>query len=190
MNSVVLYDIDIVIEEFCALHNVENMRAESQNIWNACLLYIGKKLFHDRKKLFRQKGNAYDIDLIYNICDLYIEECYNYGKEISVLGFSKFCSIPYDTLAEWGSGTVGGSASSKYTNLIKKLMIENEETLSNIAISGKRNPVGAIAALNHKHNWSSNQTIIREDRLSIAPISKDDILTQLTQLSDNKALPQ
>jgi hypothetical protein len=152
-NGIYLY-LDQYIEE----HNVEDMHKEPQSRWNAALLYINKNLFKLHPEILKSENrvsNTYDINIINTICDIYIELCYEYDKEVSILGFCKLTGIVQDTIYQWGNETtrLGSSASEIY----KKLSTEREESLSNMLISGKRNPVGLLGALNRHYGWNMGQ---------------------------------
>lgn len=152
-NGIYLY-LDQYIEE----HNIEDMHKEPQSRWNAALLYINKNLFKLHPEILKSENrisNTYDINIINTICDIYIELCYEYDKEVSILGFCKLTGIVQDTIYQWGNETtrLGSSASEIY----KKLSTEREESLSNMLISGKRNPVGLLGALNRHYGWNMGQ---------------------------------
>ena len=70
------------------------------------LLYIlNKQLFvvnRDRLYTDTRLNNAYNLDLIDCICDIYITLCYEYDKEVSISGFSKLTGIDTDTVNSWG----------------------------------------------------------------------------------------
>lgn len=86
-NGIYLY-LDQYIEE----HNIEDMHKEPQSRWNAALLYINKNLFKLHPEILKSENrvsNTYDINIINTICDIYIELCYEYDKEVSILGFCK-----------------------------------------------------------------------------------------------------
>lgn len=132
------------LQEYIDTHNIEDMHREPQSRWNAALLYINKNYFRLHPDMLKSgnycdgnllhgnssNNNAYDLDIINNICDVYIDLCYEYDKEISILGFSKLTGITQDTLYQWGAETSrpGSSGSEIY----KKLSREREESLSNI----------------------------------------------------------
>lgn len=146
--------LDQYIDEHC----IEDMHKEPQSRWNAALLYINKYLFKPHPEVLKSENrvsNTYDLEIVSNICDRYIELCYEYDKEISVLGFCKLTGIVQDTIYQWGAETsrLGSSASEIY----KKLTQEREESLSNMLISGKRNPVGLLGALNRHYGWNMGQ---------------------------------
>lgn len=146
------------LDQYITDHQIEDMRREPQSRWNAALLYINKYLFNGSKEPLKVDGNinnAYDLDLINNMCDIYINLCYEYDKEISILGFSKLTGINQDTFYDWGNGSSRPSSSG--CEIYKKLSREREESLSNMLISGRRNPVGLLGALNRHYGWNMGQ---------------------------------
>lgn len=157
------------LQEYIDTHNIEDMHKEPQSRWNAALLYINKNYFKLHQDLLKAKNystgnlvynnssnnNAYDLDIINNICDVYIDLCYEYDKEISIMGFSKLTGINQDTFYDWGNQS--SRPSSLGCDIYKKLRQEREESLSNMLISGKRNPVGLLGALNRHYGWNMGQ---------------------------------
>lgn len=156
IDEVQIYDdeIKLQLDNFCDDFQIEDMSKESQNKWNAALLYIYKYVFKDKNILIKPHtvSNSYDIPLVNIICDIYINYCYLYDKEISILGFSKLTGINQDTIYSWGNNEY--MSSSNASEIYKKLNKEREESLSNILISGKRNPVGILGALNRHYQWN------------------------------------
>ncbi len=157
------------LDQYIVEHDIEDMHKEPQSRWNAALLYINKYLFKTHKDYLKAESymsgklennnltnnNAYDLDKINYICDIYINLCYEYDKEVSCMGFGKLTGISQDTLYQWGAETSRpGSAGSE---IFKKLTSEREESLSNMLISGKRNPVGLLGALNRHYGWNMGQ---------------------------------
>lgn len=161
--------------EFIEDRGIEDMSKESQNKWNAALIYIYNTVFkgtnklkrsnYDSNKLMYNKpsnNNAYDINIINNICDYYIALCYEYDKEVSINGFSKMTGISVDCICAWG-GKVN-KQSHNFQNvgqagldLHKKLTDERQESLSGMLISGKRPPVAILGALNRWYGWNMGQ---------------------------------
>ena len=105
-------DIEYYLQEFCEQRKppIEDMTTAPQGVWNAALLYIQHYLFKGTNKLKlnnhlsgyknnnnsditsnlnKSNCNAYNISLVNEICDYYIYMCYQYGKEVSILGFNK-----------------------------------------------------------------------------------------------------
>ena len=157
------------LDQYIEEHDIEDMHKEPQSRWNAALLYINKYLFKTHKDYLKLKpytsgnlkynnttnNNAYDLDKINYICDIYINLCFEYDKEISCMGFGKLTGISQDTLYQWGAET--SRPGSLGSEIFKKLTTEREESLSNMLISGKRNPVGLLGALNRHYGWNMGQ---------------------------------
>ena len=161
--------IHTYLDEYLETHDVKDMHKEPQSRWNAALLYINKCMFKPHRDILRAdnydtgklihnnstNNNAYDLDVVNRLCDIYIDLCYEYDKEVSILGFSKLTGINPDTFYDWGneSSRPGSSGCEIY----KKLNREREESLSNKLISGKQNPVGLLGALNRHYGWNMGQ---------------------------------
>lgn len=130
------------------------MSKEPQSKWNAALIYIYKAVFKNDRERLRDPKNKdnYNDKLINDICDIYIELCYEYDKEVSINGFCFLTGINTDTVYTWGHGEyrLGSSCSDVY----KKLVKNNEESLSDKLISGGLNPMKVLPALNRRHNWN------------------------------------
>ena len=93
-NGIEVYEngIYLYLDQYIAEHNVEDMHKEPQSRWNAALLYINKNLFKLHPEILKSENrvsNTYDINIINTICDIYIELCYEYDKEVSILGLGK-----------------------------------------------------------------------------------------------------
>lgn len=165
-------DIEFYLHEFCEVNKIENLKAESQSVWNACMMYIRKHVFPDSSKLKQKENytetasqipstfNAYNYELVNSIVDYYIYICTLYDKEISVIGFSNLTGIDNDTIYGWNNNSI----SSVYNNnnrvsslsmvIYKKLIIGREESLSNKLATGNKNPVGILAILNRHYQWN------------------------------------
>lgn len=161
-------DISLYLQMFCEEQGIEDMSKESQSKWNAALMYIKKHVFADKSILKISKPldgyinnnytdkrsnvnysncNAYDIDKVDSICNIYIYMCYMYDKEISIMGFSKLTGINQDTVHDWGNNINRLSASG--CEIYKKLTAEREESLTAKLVSLKH-PT-AMAIILNKH---------------------------------------
>lgn len=141
------------LDKYIAEKDIEDMSKEPQSKWNACLIYIYKAVFKDNKESLKGPDkDTYNDRLMNDICDIYISLCYEYDKEISINGFCFLTGINTDTVYTWGSGErrLGSSCSEIYKKLIKN----NEESLSDKLISGGLNPMKVLPALNRRHNWN------------------------------------
>lgn len=149
-------EITLYLDQYIQERGIEDMTKETQNKWNAALMYIYKYLFKDDKdKLKAPDRDTYNDKLINDICDIYVNLCFEYDKEVSINGFSFLTGIHRDTIYSWGANEtrLGSSCSDVY----KKLVANNEESLSGMLISGGRNPMKILPALNRRHNWNMGQ---------------------------------
>lgn len=161
-------DIQLYLSMFCEENGIENMKKESQSVWNSCLMYIQRNVFGNRDLLKQSNNiynsnsimdsnyNMYNYELLYDILEYYVYICNMYNKEISIMGFSKLTKIDTDTINSWGNNE--NKLSSKSSVIYKKLSQEREESLSNKLADGKQNPVGVIAILNRQYGWASPYT--------------------------------
>ncbi|WP_277407877.1 hypothetical protein [Lacrimispora xylanisolvens] len=151
-------EISLFLQEYIDERRIDDMRKEPQSRWNAALIYINKALFgtnKDKLIIDSRVSNAYNIDLISSICDVYITLCYEYDKEISIIGFSKLTGINQDTFYSWGNNET--QVASGASEIYKKLNAEREESLSNKLISGGSNPMKILPALNRHYGWNMGQ---------------------------------
>ena len=97
-----VYADDHATDKNCDLHKINQMR------WNAILLFVYKHVYAitDSDVRYNNKKTNIDLDdvqLINNICDLYINICYEYGKEVSIQGFSKLTGISDEAIRLWSN---------------------------------------------------------------------------------------
>ena len=161
-------DIDLYLHQFQEEQGIEDLRAVPQSVWNACLMYIQKRVFNNRDLLKQSNNiynsnsimdsnyNMYNYELLYNILEYYIYLCNTYNKEISIMGFSKLTKIDTENIYNWGNEN--NKLGSRSFDIYKKLNQEREESLSNKLADGKQNPVGVIAMLNRHYGWASPYT--------------------------------
>lgn len=193
-------DIMLYLNMFCEEQNIDNMKKESQSVWNGALRYIRKHVFIDRDMLKTKENikihnnaipstfNAYDYDMVNGLCDLYIDLCFIYDKEVSIIGFSNLTGISPDTLNEWGNERVGLSSTSAVIH--KKLRDFREESLSNKLVSGKQNPVGILGVLNHHYAWNTQE--VKWEQAQIATRTPEEIAASygMTGIGDKRGLPE
>lgn len=96
------------LDKYIADKNIADMSKEPQSKWNAALIYIYKAVFKNDRERLRDPKNKdnYNDKLINDICDIYIELCYEYDKEVSINGFCFLTGINTDTVYTWGHGDV------------------------------------------------------------------------------------
>lgn len=156
-------DIEYYLQEFIEKQDIEDMKKESQSVWNACLMYIQKNVFnnkavlkadniHNTDCIMSSNFNMFNYDLLYNILEYYIYLCNIYSKEISSMGYSKLLGISNEIISMWGNNN--NKLSTKGFEIYKKLHEEREESLSNKLADGNKNPVGLLAILNRHYQWN------------------------------------
>ena len=152
---------------FCEENGIEDMKKESQAVWNSCLRYIYKYVFKNNNNLLRQTDNIYNInnpipstynsynyDTVLKILDIYIfDMCMRYDKEVSIIGFSTLTGIDESIIYDWGNGE-SGKLSTLSSKIYKKLNEFREESLSNKLVTGNKNPVGILGVLNRHYQWN------------------------------------
>lgn len=162
-------DIQLYLTMFCEENGIEDMKKESQSVWNSCLRYIYRNVFKN-KNLLKQSNNiyninnnipsnynSYDYDMVLKVLDIYIfDMCMRYDKEVSIIGFSTLTGIDEGVIYDWGNGSTKLSTLS--IQIYKKLSQFREESLSNKLVTGNKNPVGVIAVLNRQFGWASPYT--------------------------------
>lgn len=156
------------LQMFCEDNQIDDIRKESQAVWNSALYYIYKHVFKDTDKLksrnlytvgntkIQSNYNAYNYNVILDILEYYIHEmCFKYDKEVSIIGFSILTGIDESMIYDWGHGST--KLSTESAKIYKKLHEMRQESLSNKLVSGRGNPVGLLGVLNRHYGWNMGQ---------------------------------
>lgn len=158
-------DMQLYLSMFCEEQGIEDMKKESQAVWNSCLRYIYKNVFKGNNSLKQSNNiyntnnnipstyNSYNYDMVLKVLDIYIfDMCMRYDKEVSIIGFSTLTGIDEGVIYDWGNGSTKLSDAS--IQIYKKLNQFREESLSNKLATGNKNPVGVLAILNRYYQWN------------------------------------
>lgn len=186
-------DIELYLSQFCEEHNIEDMTKEPQSRWSAALMYINKYVFSDKsilklnKNINKSNTNCimdsnffmYDYDKLEYILYIYYYLCAVYDKECSIMGYSLLTGINYDTLMDWGADE--RKLSTKGFDIVQKLRLFREESLSNKLSTGNKNPVGILAILNRHYAWNL-PGVSRESTAKVIKTASD--LPQLNTFDD------
>lgn len=153
--------IEEAISQYCVEHGLKkkDLYTIDQSRWNSVLMYIYQYAFKpidtDKRQYNEHSNINYsDTELLKSVCNIYINLCYEYSKEISILGFSKLTGINPDTIYTWGKED---GLSRGTSEIYKNLNREREESLSVRLVSGKGNPVGILGILNRHYGWNMGQ---------------------------------
>ena len=190
--------IDDAINQFCVEEEIDDLKSETQNVFNACIKYIYKMVFKpvDKSLLRDSKCNSVidynDIDLLKGILEYYIYICDKYSKAVNVISFGNLIGLSRSVLYDWSNGDVR-KLNSEFSDIYKILDAERERTLSDLLISGKKQPIGLLAVLNHEKGWNlpgSSREVVhisaKEDAKAIADRYKA-VLTDSKMSDDSEA---
>lgn len=156
-------DIQMYLAMFCEEQGIEDIKTESQSVWNGALRYIRKHVFSCTDILKSKNNiniynnnipsnfNAYNYDVVNSVCDIYIDLCFVNDKEVSIIGFSNLTGIDTETIRLWGNEDRLNPMSFA---VYKKLFDFREESLSNKLVTGRQNPVGVLGVLNRHYAWN------------------------------------
>jgi len=146
------------IKNFCEEYEIKDLKAEPQNLFNGLLRYIYEDVFMPKYHLKRDNRTKSiidynNIDILENVLELYLYLCDVYCKASSIQGFTTFTGIDESMIYDWNNG-VYRELNPRYKAIYKRLDRERERSLSDILISGKRQPIGIIAVLNREKGWN------------------------------------
>ena len=159
-------DIDLYLHQFCEDNDIDDLKRESQSVWNSCLRYIYTNVFKHNNHVLKSHNNIninnndipsnynmYNYELLNELVDYYIYNmCFKYDKEVSILGFTSLTGIDESIVYDWGNNV--NKLSSESSKIYKKLNQFREESLSNKLATGNKNPVGILAILNRHYQWN------------------------------------
>ena len=191
-------DIELYLAQFCEEYKIDDMTKESQSRWNAALMYINRYVFNDKsilklnKNINKNNTNCimnsnfymYDLDKLDYILYIYYYLCSVYDKECSIMGYSLLTGINYDTLMDWGADE--RKLSTKGFDIVEKLRLFREESLSNKLATGSKNPVGILAILNRHYAW--NLPGVSRETSQRQTLTAADIRQQLQNSADSALL--
>lgn len=189
-------DIDLYTKLYCEENNIDDLCNVTQNRYTGLLRYLNRMVIKNinlRQDFIYKSGisvihnkdmftnnNEYNLELIYDLLNVYLDMSDKYDKISNVNGFSIFTGIDLEMFYQWNNGSRLSPLAQK---IFKKLNTERERSLSDRLVSGRVNPVGVLGALNHWHGWSGVGNM-QEDKTKQAA-TLDDIRKNTALLSDN-----
>ena len=136
-------DIQAFIRSWCDNNNIDDLRKAEQPIYNAICTDIGNTIF--KPSAILKDHNQYDISKVISIIDIYDYFCNMYNKVFTIWGAAAFCGVSKDFMYD---------NMEKLTRSGCDLHKNNERSLADSIVSGRRSPVGALSWLNRYHGWS------------------------------------
>lgn len=188
-------DIQMYLTMFCEENGIEDMKKESQSVWNSALYYIYKHVFKNGSlknkdniyidnNIMSSTYNMYNYDMCMDVLNIYVYDmCMKYDKEVSVIGYSTLTGISQSIIYEWANGE-NRKLSSKGMDIYKKLNEFREESLSNKLVTGKQNPVGILGVLNRHYQW--NMPGVSREQAAKKSMSAEEIRQLLPQNGINQ----
>lgn len=186
-------DLDKYLHLFCSENDIDDMKKESQAVWNSCLRYIYKNVFKGKnllkdKTLYNNNSitltttNKYNYDVVLELVEIYIHDmCMKYDKEVSILGFSILSGIDDETIHLWKHDEIR----STRLDIYKKLTRFREESLSNKLATSNKNPVGVLAILNRHYQW--NLPGVSKESANKNNLSLEDMAGKIAELTQNNS---
>ena len=164
-------DIPKMIREYSiSVLDIENPCNMTQLQFNSGLMYIYNRYIQYNLDVYiDDKRGIYNDQVLMDIYNIYVLVCSMFDKHMCINGYSYISGISKSSIYEWGSSK---KASRTCRELYKNLINDSEESLQDLLVTGRRNPVGIVAILNNRHGWAS-QTIRNETTVRVE--SNDDI---------------
>lgn len=155
--------VEDALADFCQKYHIEDLSKERQPRWAAACRWIGESVFKCSDVL-RDKnkpvGGAYDVEKISALVDLYGFMCDQLVKAPFIDDFAHFAGVSDSWL--YGVGSPGGLTPAR-ASLLQKLKLMQERGLAGLIADGRQNPTGALAILNHWHNWVQVREVVHTD---------------------------
>ena len=170
-----LVEFQEAINTFCDLNNIDDLKNESQLVFNACMQWINMTIIAPARMLKNGNSNTHNLFKVYQLAMLYKYICNLYNKLCSIDNFEFISNISVATIYDWKNykhnNTVyneldddniididGVKVSSLSVEIYKILTTSEKTGLEGLLLSSK-NPVGVLAMLNHKHGYAHEKPV-------------------------------
>ena len=139
-------------------------------------------------------NECYDAERVEMLCSVYISIAFRIDKVPSVYGFSVLSGIDRETMQRWVSEGQGVTIASRWNTpkrSVQKIRDARAQSLQNVAISGGKGAVGAIACLNNEV-WNNPTTeqpkehALRAEELPYPVFSADGSATWVQGLPEKR----
>lgn len=133
---------------------------------NQSHFYYLLNYLHDN--IFSLLSNT-DIDKIINnnilingLCDIYINICFLYSREITIQGFSMLYGISLDNNS-YNIYSQRAKRINPNLSVVKKRIMDCKELSLRSKLYDSKNPVAHIALINHDFNYNEKRSLVQRD---------------------------
>lgn len=201
-------DISMYLAMYCESIGADNEYDMFPSQWNAALKYIYNNIFKHNPSILtipHTVSNSYNLNAVNDLLDTYIFMCYSHNQEISIQGFSFLSGISRDTIHSWGNSNtrayiykdlqgnvinytaISNLKEGEYvkvpsetaSDIYKKLVENNEESLVCLMKDRRNNPMKYLPILNKRHSW--NMPGVRQERKQLANETPEQIAARYGQ---------
>ena len=180
-NDMTIYenDIQLYMQEYLDKYGIDNMQDASQSQWNGFLMYLNKHIIKnlniksepiiELSNNGRSNCNMYNYDVLNELLyNTYVPLCMAYSKEISIHGFAFLIGCSFEQISRWKNDAPNSASYQLFENVYKL----RESSLTDKLVTGKQNPVGVIAILNHHYGYNGAGTVqtASQNKLSLNDI--------------------
>ena len=184
--------VDDVITDYCMRDDLDESDIPPQ-IWNDIIEEIRVTLFEKNGNLLwidGKIGTEYNDEKVMDAYDIYKRICNRHCQVVNIKGFLDMTGITKQTLYDWNrdskynikhhnSGSDSIILSRKRTDLAKKIMDDNEQSLESMLQDKRINPMKVLPSLNRHHMW--NLPGVSREKVEARPLTAD----QLPQLGQD-----
>lgn len=142
-----------IVNTYCIQHEIDEKNIYP-SVWDDIIDELYITLFKPCNRLLKTNDNLYNqydvekVEYIYKY--IYKRLCNSHCQEVSQKGFLDMSGIGKQTLYDWASGRL----SSQSSDLQKKIMEDNEQSLFSLMKDKRINPMKILPKLNKVHDWN------------------------------------
>lgn len=175
-----------IVSMYCEQHDIEESDIYP-TIWNDIITELYIDLFKPCNRLLKTESNRYNqydtekVEYVYNY--IYKRLCNSHCQEVSQKGFLDMTGIDKQTIYDWNNGRL----STQSSDLQKKIMQDNEESLFALMKDRRNNPMKYLPKLNKVHDWNMpgigrNQS----EKKSLTDAQLPDLSGKMAEIEDEK----
>ena len=160
---------DVYIHEVLRITDDIGLQDITHSQWVAYLDYLNKNYIKPNLDLYIKDDKlrpVINIDLAYELFNIYTFNCLKYNKRVSKIHFAMLLGLMPTVFERW---LEGNRLNPLCQEMVKNLQKLDQESVTELLIDCKSNPTGKIAYLNHRHNWNTNNQTPAAVQVNINP---------------------